>query len=164
MTQPKVKLLRPAEYARERGLAKSTISRQIAAGKITLRPDGLLDPQQADLDRKRSLDPLRGRRKPEPALGLDELLAGLTPGWDQAAVEVNEGAVLERLRQYTGSVSGSLAAILDWFVFESKCAPHYVLPGLLDKPGTAAPAIESAAGALLAALESEPPTAAGGMQ
>jgi hypothetical protein len=38
----------PAQYARQRGVAKSTVSRQIASGLIPTEADGLIDPVRAD--------------------------------------------------------------------------------------------------------------------
>ncbi|MBM3744853.1 MAG: hypothetical protein FJW34_03530 [Acidobacteria bacterium] len=56
----------PAGYARARGLNRSTVSRQIRAGVITLDPDGRLDPAAADGARAANLDPTRGgKRKAE---------------------------------------------------------------------------------------------------
>ena len=53
------KLITPAEYARLRGLNRSTISRQVAEGKIPT-VDGLIDPAAADQGRERNLH--QGRR------------------------------------------------------------------------------------------------------
>ena len=38
----------PAQYARQKDVAKSTISRQIAAGLIPTEADGLINPARAD--------------------------------------------------------------------------------------------------------------------
>lgn len=51
-------LIRPVDYARRRGLSPSTVSRQIAAGKIPVH-SGLIDPQEADAARRANLSPLR---------------------------------------------------------------------------------------------------------
>jgi hypothetical protein len=54
--------LTPAAYARARGLARSTISRQIRDGKISLTAAGLIDPKAADRARNRNLEPARRAR------------------------------------------------------------------------------------------------------
>jgi hypothetical protein len=54
-------LVTPNKYAKLRGLNRSTISRQIRAGKIRTH-DGLLDPKEADRDRRQNLD-LASNRK-----------------------------------------------------------------------------------------------------
>ena len=54
----KLGLISPAAYARRVGVNKSTISRQIAQGKIPT-VGGLIDPAAADKARNRNLDPVR---------------------------------------------------------------------------------------------------------
>jgi hypothetical protein len=54
-------LIRPAEYARLRGLNRSTISRQIGDGIIPVH-NGLLEPAEADLAREKNLDVGKRRR------------------------------------------------------------------------------------------------------
>jgi hypothetical protein len=49
-----MQLIKPSAYAKLRGLNKSTVSRQIAAGVIPLH-DGLIDPVEADASRDRNL-------------------------------------------------------------------------------------------------------------
>ncbi len=51
----------PAAYARSRGLNRSTVSRQIKSGVITL-VDGLVDPEAADRDRATKLDLARQKK------------------------------------------------------------------------------------------------------
>lgn len=51
-------LLTAAEYARLRGLNRSTISRQIRSGQIPTH-EGLIDPTEADRARERNLDPAK---------------------------------------------------------------------------------------------------------
>src|SRR5262245_22627778 len=62
------RLITPSEYARLRGLNRSTISRQIASGAIPT-VGGLLDPRAADLAREKNLNGIRrnqaARRKAE---------------------------------------------------------------------------------------------------
>jgi DNA invertase Pin-like site-specific DNA recombinase len=60
MQQTNEKLITPAEYARLRGLNRSTIGRQIAEGKIPTA-DGKIDPVAADRARDRNID--QGRRE-----------------------------------------------------------------------------------------------------
>lgn len=64
--QRKGKLISAAEYARQRGLNRSTICRQIQLGKIPTH-DGLLDGTEADRARDRNLDVTRRRKAPPPA-------------------------------------------------------------------------------------------------
>jgi hypothetical protein len=68
MQQTFGRLINAAEYARMRGLNRSTISRQIASGAIPT-VGGLLDPRAADLARERNLNGVRreqaARRKVE---------------------------------------------------------------------------------------------------
>jgi hypothetical protein len=58
-------LMRPAEYARLRGLNRSTVSRQIRDGKIPIH-DGLVDPREADLARSRNLTMSQRRKAAVP--------------------------------------------------------------------------------------------------
>jgi hypothetical protein len=54
-------LITKAEYARRRGVNKSTISRQVSAGIIpTHGPEKLIDPAEADEALARNKDPARG--------------------------------------------------------------------------------------------------------
>src|ERR1017187_8507253 len=68
-SKSKSELISPAEYARRRGLNKSTISRQIAAGQILL-VNGKINPVAADAARAENLK----TRKSDPA----EVAAGNT--------------------------------------------------------------------------------------
>src|SRR5689334_22580636 len=56
-------LVSKAEYARMRGLAKSTISREVQRGQIPT-VDGRIDPVAADRARNENLD--QAKRKPTP--------------------------------------------------------------------------------------------------
>lgn len=47
-----------AAYARRLGVNPSTVNRWIKAGRISLRPDGLIDPVQADRERLATESPL----------------------------------------------------------------------------------------------------------
>jgi hypothetical protein len=55
------KLIRPSEYAKSRGLARSTVSRQIRAKQIPTH-GGLVDPAEADEARRLNLDPSKRRK------------------------------------------------------------------------------------------------------
>jgi hypothetical protein len=68
-------LITPAAYARMRGLNRSTISRQIKTGAIKTC-NGLLDPIEADRDRKNNVDSSKRRNKPAPEdLAINSMLA-----------------------------------------------------------------------------------------
>jgi hypothetical protein len=53
-------------YARHRGVAENAVRKAIAAGRITLEPDGTIDPEKADRDWAVRTDPAqqRGRHAP----------------------------------------------------------------------------------------------------
>jgi ElaB/YqjD/DUF883 family membrane-anchored ribosome-binding protein len=53
-------------YARHRGVAENAVRKAIAAGRITLEPDGTIDPEKADRDWAARTDPAqqRGRHAP----------------------------------------------------------------------------------------------------
>jgi hypothetical protein len=53
----------PSQYAASRKLQRSTISRQIRAGKIRIDKAGKVDPEQADRDRAANLDGTRKRQQ-----------------------------------------------------------------------------------------------------
>ncbi len=48
MTQVPQKLLTPAAYARHRGVSRPAVVKALHAGRITLTPEGLIDPIAAD--------------------------------------------------------------------------------------------------------------------
>ena len=56
MQQKTSKLITASDYARLRGLNKSTVSRQIRRGQIPASAEGLIDPVAADRARERNLD------------------------------------------------------------------------------------------------------------
>src|ERR1051325_316777 len=66
-------LVTPAAYAKLRGLARSTVSRQIREGKIPTRNAGLVNPAEADRARSLNLDARRRQqakdRKQRRAVG-----------------------------------------------------------------------------------------------
>lgn len=55
--------MRPADFARLLEVSKQTVSQWVKAGKITLRPDGLLDPRAAVRQLVRTSDPARLRSR-----------------------------------------------------------------------------------------------------
>lgn len=64
--KPKSELITQAEYARQRGLNKSTISRQVRDAIIPTHGERrLIDPAEADEARRTKTDPTRGRHKPK---------------------------------------------------------------------------------------------------
>lgn len=67
----------PAEFARAIGVSKQSVSRWIAAGKVTLGPDGRLDPTIAIKQVIRTTDPakLRVRILKNALAGRSELIA-----------------------------------------------------------------------------------------
>ena len=109
-------LLTPAEYARLRGLNRSTVSRQIKTGAIpTTR--GKIDPKKADRARAENLDPTRGRRKetPEPEkpktlITVQAIEGGTAP--DLMRARVRKELALARLRELEAAIAeGSLVEL-----------------------------------------------------
>lgn len=81
-------LLSPAEYARLRGLNRSTISRQIRAGQIPTH-DGLIDPTEADGARERNLDPAKrvaAKMRRQRAITANRATAEATQKGERSAV------------------------------------------------------------------------------
>ncbi|PRX27774.1 hypothetical protein SAMN05216257_1157 [Meinhardsimonia xiamenensis] len=80
------------QYARHRGVSEMAVRKAIAAGRITLEPDGTIDPDKADRQWDERTDPAktRGRAVPRDAVeAVDEAL-GESRG--------NSGAVFMRAR------------------------------------------------------------------
>jgi len=79
-------------YARHRGVAESAVRKAIATGRITLEPDGTIDPAKADRQWKAQTDPMRrhpsGKPVPRAAIkAVDDTLreAGTTaPGGEMS--------------------------------------------------------------------------------
>lgn len=81
-------------YARHRGLAENAVRHAIARGRITLEPDGTIDPEKADREWAASTDPAQqrpaasklpretppARAVPRAALDAIGAVAGETPG------------------------------------------------------------------------------------
>lgn len=97
----------PAEYARRRGLNRSTISRQIARGIIPAHK-GLVDPKEADRARQKNLHLSRGRNTlrqreqatPETGMDPDPCRAMLDRIRDTAAIRLPELAHRLRLPEH----------------------------------------------------------------
>ena len=53
--------LSQTEYAKRRGVAQSSVSRAIASGRINTRPDGRIDPSQADAEWEQNTDRTKPR-------------------------------------------------------------------------------------------------------
>jgi hypothetical protein len=123
------KLITAAEYARLRGLNRSTISRQIAAGAIPT-VGGLLDPRAADLAREKNLNGIRkeqaARRKAEHAAKTPS-----TPVVDSPKVRGS----------FVGDARG--AALRE--MFETLITQSARLPGILCEAGVRDPVILAAA-------------------
>jgi hypothetical protein len=56
-------------YARHRGVAENAVRKALASGRISIEPDGTIDPVKADAAWARATDPAqqRKRREPQPA-------------------------------------------------------------------------------------------------
>lgn len=108
--QPKQqKLITPAEYARLRGLNRSTISRQIQDGKIPT-VDGMVDPRQADRARERNLNQVRRqqaeRRKQQAPEARRSIAVAEPPAVEDVPPEIDYGvrSVFEALIAGSGRV------------------------------------------------------------
>jgi hypothetical protein len=53
-------------YARHRGVAENAVRKALASGRISLEPDGTIDPVKADAAWARATDPAQQRRRREP--------------------------------------------------------------------------------------------------
>lgn len=124
-------LIKPAEYARLRGLNRSTISKQIAAGVIPAH-EGLVDPVEADRARDRNLNYAKRRNVPL-VLPSPTVLAGEAGGYPARSGSGTpargrlEGAPLlaYRLRTF-GAVTDTAR-----FALRIGCTPEQVV--LLDR-------------------------------
>ncbi len=69
-------------YARHRGVAESAVRKAIASGRITLEPDGTIDPVKADRQWDLQTDPVKRRGSPVPRAArkaVDDTLAEAGP-------------------------------------------------------------------------------------
>jgi len=169
-----------ARHRKQHGLSGGTlraVQKALAAGRITAHPDGRIDLRRADAQWQRNTSVTKIHRKPTRAeavppsqilsseLDVDAVPADLE-GEQLAEMRWIEWDLLDRLREYAGSVSGTLATVLDWIVYGSGVEPDGYLPELSKDKSAGRPELEAAAKALLALLEpdeeDEPPLAAGG--
>lgn len=63
-------------YARHRGVSHVAVLRAAKAGRVSLEPDGTIDPAKADISWERSTDPGRSRAKPEKLKPVAEAAMG----------------------------------------------------------------------------------------
>lgn len=91
-------------YARHRGVAENAVRKAIAAGRITLEPDGTIDPAKADRDWATRTDPSqqRGAHAPSAAKPLRE------PVQDKAVPRAAVDAVQKTLRESGDKAEGDV--------------------------------------------------------
>jgi len=63
-------------YARHRGVSHVAVLRAAKAGRVSLEPDGTIDPVKADISWERSTEPGRSRAKPEKLKPVAEAAMG----------------------------------------------------------------------------------------
>jgi len=63
-------------YARHRGVSHVAVLRAAKAGRVSLEPDGTIDPAKADISWERSTDPGRSKAKPEKLKPVAEAAMG----------------------------------------------------------------------------------------
>lgn len=83
-------------YARHRGVSHVAVLRAAKAGRVSLEPDGTIDPAKADIAWERSTEPGRTRAKPEK----------LKP-----VAEAAMGAVRETLKEQGLPASGNVTFV-----------------------------------------------------
>ncbi len=103
----------PAQFARMVGVSKQTVSRWVRTGKVTLGPDGRLDPAKASAQVVRNSDParLRARALRGPAADLDELRKRVA--FLESAVSRQQAEAEAQLRAARFRAEDSAAAGLD---------------------------------------------------
>jgi len=91
-------------YARHRGVAENAVRKAIAAGRITLEPDGTIDPAKADRDWATRTDPSqqRGAHAPSATKPLRE------PIQDKAVPRAAVDAVQKTLRESGDKAEGDV--------------------------------------------------------
>jgi hypothetical protein len=95
MKQKKETLVTPAQYARSRGLNRSTISRQIGDGKIPTI-GGLIDPKAADVARQRNLSGARRGQGRKAEHGPE---AAADPSADLSRSDLEKSLLSERIKK-----------------------------------------------------------------
>lgn len=109
--------VRPAQFARMVGVSRQCVSQWIKQGKVTLGPDGRLDPAQATREVIERTDParLRARVFRQAMAGRDELLARLRDA--EAALAEAEAVAAAREQaarfQESDEAHRALGALLD---------------------------------------------------
>lgn len=63
-------------YARHRGVSHVAVLRAAKAGRVSLEPDGTIDPAKADISWERSTEPGRSKAKPEKLKPVAEAAMG----------------------------------------------------------------------------------------
>lgn len=109
--------VRPAQFARMVGVSKQTVSRWVREGKVTLGPDGKLDPAKASAQVVRTSDParLRARAFRGPAAELAELRAKVASLESKLAAERAAAADRERAAEFRAgdAAAAGLARLCD---------------------------------------------------
>jgi hypothetical protein len=91
-------------YARHRGVAENAVRKAIASGRITLEPDGTIDPEKADRDWAARTDPSQQRGAHAPAA--QERPRG--PVQDKAVPRAAVDAVQKTLRESGDKAEGDV--------------------------------------------------------
>lgn len=58
-----MRLLTKAQFARKQKISKARVSQLVLEGKLSVTPDGKINPKQAAMDMKNNMDPTRQRPK-----------------------------------------------------------------------------------------------------
>ena len=82
-------------YAQHRGVSHTAVRKAIASGRITVEPDGTIDPAKADARWASQTDPAKQRGEEAVGLGRDTAPAGQTKAVPKAALD----AVQDTLRE-----------------------------------------------------------------
>jgi hypothetical protein len=91
-------------YARHRGVAENAVRKAIAAGRITLEPDGTIDPDKADRDWATRTDPSQQRGTHAPSMPKPSR----EPVHDKAVPRAAVDAVQKTLRESGEKAEGDV--------------------------------------------------------
>jgi hypothetical protein len=91
-------------YARHRGVAENAVRKAIASGRITLEPDGTIDPEKADRDWAARTDPAQQRGTHAPSAPKPDH----EPGQDKAVPRAAVDAVQKTLRESGDKAEGGV--------------------------------------------------------
>lgn len=91
-------------YARHRGVAENAVRKAIASGRITLEPDGTIDPEKADRDWASRTDPAQQRGAHAPSAPK----VSREPFHDKAVSRAAVDAVQKTLRESGEKAEGDL--------------------------------------------------------